>query len=227
MNGFTLSLGPAPRGHQIRERDDAALATRRCLVSQRAAVLVIVTGHPATGKTTFAHTLAKATGLPLFTKDDIKERLDESLPARDRNESRQLGIASYSLLRHIVEVMLAAGEGLIVESNFDPAFLDEWLSRLEKQYDVLSVQVALHASPEIILERYRQRAESGVRHDVHFDGVAIDEVRESVKSPLRPLQVNGRTFKFDTSDFALFNSDSAVAQVAVAIKESATRSANQ
>jgi adenylate kinase family enzyme len=37
--------------------------------------LIIITGLPGTGKTTLARDLAKRYGLPLLSKDTIKERL--------------------------------------------------------------------------------------------------------------------------------------------------------
>jgi predicted kinase len=64
-------------------------------------LLVIVSGAPGSGKTTLARRLGAALRLPLLLKDDLKEALYESLGADDREQSRQLGRASYDLLAPI------------------------------------------------------------------------------------------------------------------------------
>jgi predicted kinase len=60
--------------------------------------LIVVSGLPASGKTTLAHLLAAELRLPLVGRDDIKERLFESLGWSDREWSKRLGIASWDLL---------------------------------------------------------------------------------------------------------------------------------
>src|SRR5438046_2407448 len=82
--------------------------------------LIIVTGLPATGKTTLARRLAADLALPLVTKDDIKERLFDRLGWRDRAWSRLLGQATYDLLYYFSELLLAGGRSFVVESNFHP-----------------------------------------------------------------------------------------------------------
>ena len=71
--------------------------------------IVIVNGPPAAGKTTFARSLAGELRLPLFTKDDIKESLFDTLGFQDREWSRKLGLASLVLLFELVERQIEVG----------------------------------------------------------------------------------------------------------------------
>ena len=55
---------------------------------------VIVNGPPGSGKSTLARSLSLTMGLPLFSKDDVKETLLDELGYADRAESRRIGAAS-------------------------------------------------------------------------------------------------------------------------------------
>jgi predicted kinase len=83
--------------------------------------LVVISGLPASGKTTLARRLAAEMRLPLVGRDDIKERLFESLGWSDREWSKRLGGASWDLLYWFVETQLAAGQSCVIESNFNSA----------------------------------------------------------------------------------------------------------
>src|SRR5215831_17827192 len=59
---------------------------------------VVVSGPPASGKTTLARALAPALGLPLIAKDTIKQALMTVLPVPDVPASRTIGRASVAAL---------------------------------------------------------------------------------------------------------------------------------
>jgi predicted kinase len=69
--------------------------------------LIAMKGHPATGKSTLAHALARTLRWPLLDKDDIK---DHTLTLPDGNN------LAYAILWQLVERQLALGISLIVDS---------------------------------------------------------------------------------------------------------------
>jgi len=80
----------------------------------------VVTGLPGSGKSTLARALARAVGLPLLAKDDIKEALLEALGAADAAASRRLSDASFAALFALAQRQLEMLGGVVLEGNFRP-----------------------------------------------------------------------------------------------------------
>ena len=131
--------------------------------------LVIVSGAPASGKSTLARRLADDLRLPLLSKDVLKERLADSLGApMDVPASSRLGAASYAVLYHVATCLLAAGTAVMVESNFRRGLSENDLRPLLATASGLLVHCA--ADPAVLERRYRRRHLSGERHVAHLDG---------------------------------------------------------
>jgi adenylate kinase family enzyme len=124
------------------------------------AVFVVVSGPPASGKSTLAPMLARDLGLPLIAKDTIKDALMSVLPVADVEASRQLG-------RGAVAAMLAVAAesrvGAVIESNFPRSVAAEMLGRLPGPV----IEVFCRCEQATAVERYRARA--GTRHAGYFD----------------------------------------------------------
>jgi len=132
--------------------------------------LVIVSGAPASGKTTLARRLAAALSLPLLTKDDIKEALFDALGTPDLEQSRQLGRAAYRVLYLIAARLLESGVGALLESNFERGGSEAHLRPLAAEANAALVLCC--TTNEEIARRYTERAASGKRHPGHM-GAAV------------------------------------------------------
>ena len=172
--------------------------------------LIIVNGHPATGKTTLARTVAAALALPLFTKDDLKERLFDVLGATDVDASRTLGRAAWELLYLSAETSLSAGKSLIIEGNFYAESADSWVANMEQRHGQLTVQVMLRTAPGELVRRYRER---DGRHPAHMGDARVPDVVAAAAHPLRPLVVNGPTIEIDTTDFGKVDTQGLIEQL--------------
>jgi predicted kinase len=146
--------------------------------------LVIVSGLPATGKSSLAAALRDALGWPLFTKDGFKELLYDAVDRRgtpfSREDSSRLGAQAMALLYMVGLELLEAGSPCILESNFDPTRVDEDFPPLLAVSRARQVHCAI--PDDLVLERYRKRAEAGERHPVHVDGDDTSRLRDRIES---------------------------------------------
>jgi predicted kinase len=95
--------------------------------------LVIVSGAPGTGKTTFVRWLCTELRLPLISRDDLKEVLLDSFGAPDRAASQALGKVSYAVLYHVAELLNSNAVNMILESNFGRGRSEQELAPSSKE----------------------------------------------------------------------------------------------
>ena len=127
-------------------------------------LVLIVTGAPASGKSTLGPHLARALALPYLSKDLFKESLFETLGIADRAWSQRLGIASIELLFKLTAALLEAGQSVAVESNFHPRLSPPEFLRFAERYGCRFIQVVCTASGPTLVERFEQRVLSSARH---------------------------------------------------------------
>jgi predicted kinase len=130
--------------------------------------LVIVSGAPATGKTTLARRLATDLRLPLLLRDELKETLADAigLPS-DVAASARLGTGAYAVLYLVALRLLEAGSGVVIESNFRRVQSEQELRPLIARSDAGLIHCTTAAS--VVEGRYIERHGRGERHAAHLD----------------------------------------------------------
>lgn len=141
------------------------------------AVFVLVSGPPASGKSTLTPEIAADLRMPLVAKDTIKDALMAILPVPDMEASRRLGRAA---VQAMLAVAAASPIGSVLESNF-------YRSRAVTQIQQLPgtvVEVFCRCDREVAHARYATRA--GTRPAGHFDGLrTVEELwNEQVSEPI-------------------------------------------
>ena len=140
---------------------------------------ILIAGMPASGKSTLAAFLSQELGIPLLSKDSVKEILFDDLGFSSRAEKVRLGVAALDILYHTAGQLMAASQSLILENNFEDASLPG-LTRLLARYGCTAVTVRLVGDPEVIYRRFAARDLSPTRHRGH---VVNDRYPEAPGSP--------------------------------------------
>ncbi|MGO4391264.1 AAA family ATPase [Variovorax sp. M-6] len=145
---------------------------------------VIVSGLPASGKSTLARSLAQELDLPLLDKDDLLEALFPTTGVHDEAVRRDLSRRADTELQEAARRF----QGAVVtswwrhpSSTMDSGTLVEWLSSLRRV-----VEVYCRCSPVVAASRFLARS----RHPGHLDGLRTHaELLETFKrqASLGPL----------------------------------------
>ena len=168
---------------------------------------MVVTGPPASGKSTIARELAHALPAPLIAKDPIKEALFDALGTGDPAWSRKLGIATYGILYLILEQELR--RSCVLESNFDHGGSSDRLRELQDEHGFPVLQIACTASRDALVERFVSR--SGSRHPGHIDDQRLEEVVESIDAGRwHALELDGELIEVDTTDWSTVDVDALI-----------------
>ena len=162
-------------------------------------LLVVVSGAPGSGKTTLATRLSEELGLTLLAKDHIKEALADAVGHPDDVAgSQRLGRAAYAATFTLAAESLAAGRGVVLESNFRRGASEPEIAALGTGGDARLVHCA--APPDVVVRRYQSRFAAGERHAVHLDSERREGLTEDLATGLfEPIELGCPTLVVDTT----------------------------
>lgn len=150
---------------------------------------ILVTGIPASGKSTMARFLAEAFGLPVISKDRIKECMYDTIGFRSREEKVKLGIASMQIMYDLAEELMKSARPFILENNFENVSKEGLLTILEK-YEYKAITVTLTGDYKIIYQRFLERNRDPGRHPGHV----VNDCYPGSKEINNPVQISYESF---------------------------------
>ena len=77
-----------------------------------------MSGLPAVGKSTMARVISETMGIPIVSKDDIKEILFDTVGFKSREEKLNLGTASMMVMYYAAEKIMAVCLSVILDKKF-------------------------------------------------------------------------------------------------------------
>lgn len=176
---------------------------------------ILVTGIPAAGKSTMAAFLAEHFGLPVISKDKIKEFMYDDIGFCSREEKAKLGIASMNIMYYMAAELMKSNQPFILENNFEKISREPLIQILEK-YSYKAITVTLTGNYSKIYERFTERNSSPDRHRGHVVNDCYPEktpnkdinpisyenfVSGIIDRGMDSFEANGPDIVVDTTDF--------------------------
>jgi predicted kinase len=162
-------------------------------------LLVVVTGRPASGKTTLAHALARAIRCPLLSRDEIKEGFINTLrDSQDPDVDTNLHV--YTTFFKTIEFLLSKHITLVAEAAFQHQVWQPQLDKLQTIARICLIHCAL--DPQVAKSRCIQRSagdvDRGQYHD-DFSTPASQAAIERLIDNYEPPRIDAPMLTVDTS----------------------------
>ena len=166
--------------------------------------LIVVSGPPASGKTTLAHTLARAVHCPAICRDEIKEGFvrgaasESSVPERG-DAANQMATAAFF---DVIDLLIQRGVTLVAEASFQHR---RWAPRLTAFSRTTDVRVINCVTDQAVVHerRIRRWRDEPWRRRFHADPdpnlLSRIKGREVVLPPYQPVSLELPTLVVDTS----------------------------
>jgi len=195
--------------------------------------VIVLTGMPATGKSTVCKALAEHFGFTVVEKDAIKEELFDTLGFTCYAEKRALDHAANAVVIHVTEQILKVGGSVIIDNNFDDVSGKRFRKLLE-QYGPKCACVFLRGDLDVLHERYTRRDNAHARHLGHvlqehypprpgdslYYTMTRDEFEEKfMKRGMDSFECPGERLEIDTTDFAKVDPEEIVTRVEEMLKD--------
>ena len=129
-------------------------------MQQMPSQVLVISGLPASGKTTLAEGLTTQLHLPLVTRDGFKSVLFKHLPDLPPEGADPV---SFGLMWYVAELNMQAGTDFILETHFYRPKSKDILNALAAKHGAQLEQIHCHAPLTELSRRHATRVASGQR----------------------------------------------------------------
>lgn len=143
--------------------------------------LIVVTGRPGAGKSTFAHTFGREVFLPVISRDEIKEGYVHTMGVPCGELPADGNLAATQAFFRTVEGLLDSGVSVIAEAAFQHRVWAPWLETIRDRARIF-ILVCCPGDGNTALERFIRRGlQNPAREYFHGDkGVGMFRRGETV-----------------------------------------------
>lgn len=129
--------------------------------------LIILTGAPASGKSSIAKAVGKELGIDVISKDGFKIELFEKYGFTNHAEKKKLSIMGEEMMHETIKKYVMQNKDLFVDNNFK--HFDSIRDILENTEVIVEIRcIYCVADYDILAKRYNDRIRNGNRHQALY-----------------------------------------------------------
>lgn len=163
------------------------------MATNAARSLVVVSGPPASGKTTIGRHLADELGIPFLSRDDFKPAVYELV--RDGGlDGGRAGKASREVWLTAVDAVVRAGLPVVADGVFNHRHHVDAFRAFIAARSLDCFELRLTAGVDTLLERYECRGDPPMTEDLRPSVVA------AITEPISPVVLGAAGVSCDTTD---------------------------
>ena len=177
-------------------------------------IMILITGMPGLGKSTYATYLSEKLCIPLVCYDHIKGKEWDLLQNESKPElfANLYGKISLEFLWFFTEEIMKSHSPLIVEYFFHP-MQEPILSSLINKYDYNTITVHFDADIEVAYKRFSVRNISSERHPgLRVNDIDLETFKKAAQ-PNRDFRFGEHTIFVNTNDFDNISYDDITQQI--------------
>lgn len=162
--------------------------------------LIVVTGRPGSGKTTFSKELSKQFYLPIISRDELKEGYVRTFQKQDSELPIDTNKVVFEIFFNTITSLLSANVSIIVEAAFQHKL---WVPQLEMLKNKSKIFLLIcKVDDKIAVNRYIRRGLDNPMREYFHGDKGIDLVRkgfEPSRDPYDEPRLDVPTFHIDTT----------------------------
>ncbi|MDE3212462.1 MAG: AAA family ATPase [Bacteroidota bacterium] len=164
-------------------------------------LLLVVTGSPASGKTTLAHILAEKIHCPVISRDEIKEGLLNTLGLAHGQMDKSIDLVVYETFFETIDLLMSKGVSIVIEAAFQDKL---WRPKLLNLIGKAHIKIVIcKTNNQMINDRFAQRlSENPSRDKFHGDESFLlsKERFAELTDNYRPINMEVPTLQVDTTE---------------------------
>lgn len=162
-------------------------------------LLVVVTGSPASGKTTLAHILADRIHCPLLSRDELKEGYVNTLRLSHSQLDNLADLHVYHTFFEAIDLLISKGISIIAEAAFQDKL---WRPKLLNLSGRAEIKIIIcRSNPDVVKSRFADRFSNNPdREKYHGDRSISLSKFKSLTENYQPVNIDVPTLQIDTTN---------------------------
>ena len=159
-------------------------------------LLLVITGQPASGKSTLAHLLSKELKCPLISRDELKEGYINTLGAHHNSADNQSALHIYNTFFEVINLLISKGISIIIEAAFQDKL---WKPQLSNLANKAEIKIIICNTPSA-KKRSINRLQSDPSRDKFHGDNSVKERGGLLTDSYDPVRINAPTLEVDTTE---------------------------